>query len=153
MDSHHPKFFLLQSERLSALLDVIVMEASAATDPDACVDYLELTEILVDLLNQAQLYSILTPDEIDSRQYEANTLIGRIKTVQEAVGDWDSRMRARASVQPKKRPWSNDFEPETAMAPKRPKGSESEQEVAEDAVFSLQYGGGMPSIETTHAPW
>lgn len=151
MDSRDSKFFVLQSERLSALLDVIVTEANAATDPEACIDYLELTEILVDLLDKAQLYGILPPNDIQARQHEVNKFIDQIHTVQAAVGDWDSRTKSK--VPSKKRPRSADIDMEITAALKRPKASEMEQDVVANATFNLQHGDIMPSIEKTSAPW
>ena len=153
MDYQHPEFFISHADRLSALLDVVVEEASAATDPQACIDYLELTDILVKLLDQSQLYSVLSLSDIQKREKEVSSFVDKVQTVQEAVGDWDTRTRSRADKVPRKRARSFDIDTETAEALKRPKYSEMEQDVVEDAAFNMQFGDIKPSIETLTTPW
>ena len=66
----HPKYFIEQSEKLSALLNAVVVESNDATDPEACIDYLEITEILVELLDQSQYFSILSNEQLQGKWKE-----------------------------------------------------------------------------------
>ena len=84
----HPQFFVSHTEKLSALLLVVSAEASVMSDPEALCDYLELTEILASLLEEAQLCSILSADDIRAREHQVLSFLDKIQTVQEAVADW-----------------------------------------------------------------
>ena len=95
VDFQHPQFFISQSERLSALLDAVVAESATATDPDACIDYLELTEILVELLNQAQYFSVLSLDQVENRWKEVESLMSKTRTIRDAVADWETRTNVK----------------------------------------------------------
>lgn len=151
----HPQYFVSQSERLSALLNVVVAEASVATDPDACIDYLQLTEILVDLLDQSQLFSALSTDQLRRRQQDVKSFIGKIETVEEAVADWDARTKVEPTLGGlKKRSRSTDLDEETSRALKRRRDTGTERDMVADAVYhGLSSNVLPPIIETSPTYW
>lgn len=162
LDMDDPKIFATQSQRLSALLDAVVEESGSATDPDACVDYLELTEILADLLNQSQLLSVLSPDQLGDRRQEVKTFVGKIETIQDAIADWDNRTHGKsrevregedmASTSLGKRLRSSTVGgPEEGS--KRLRESELKQEVDANATSGAAQGYTAPAIERTSVPW
>ena len=153
MEYHDPSFFVSQSKRLSALLDTVVAETKDATDPDACIDYLELTDILVGLLDLAQFYSVLSPYSIRSREIDVRSFIGRVQTIQDAVGDWEVRTKDRTYTTSKKRARSIDIETETTEALKRPKINEVELDMSANAALNHPVEDVVPSIETEPTAW
>ena len=152
-DLKHPQLFVLQSQRLSALLDVVVAESSVATNPDAIIDYLQLTEILVDLLEKSQLYSALPPHQIRTREEEVKSFLDKIQTVQEAVADWDDRTSASNNEGSRKRSRSVDMDEEITRALKRPRENEMERDMVADAVHNRLSTISLPSIESLPTAW
>jgi hypothetical protein len=163
-DFEHPRFFIEQSERLSALLNAVVTESSTATDPDACIDYLEITEILVELLDQTQWFSVLSAEQIQEKWKEVQSLLGKVQTIQDAVADWDTRLKKIPSIDSeatsltiansRKRTRSLDDEIEMLEASKRRR--ESEYTLVEDntsAGFDTVPEAVCPSIERAAAAW
>ena len=152
-----PQYLVSQSERLSNLLDVVVAEANFATDPDACVDYLQLTEILVDLLDQSHLYSALSSDQLQARQQDMKSFVSKIEAVEDAVGDWDVRLGTKvensAGVS-KKRARSIDMDGETTGALKRRREIGTERDMVADAVHNGLSSNVLPPIlETASTHW
>lgn len=139
----HPLFFIAQSENLTALLDVVVHESESATNPDALIDYLELTSILTSLLEEARLFATLTEDDLHGRQQHVRNFLDRIQTVKDAVGDWDARTKVSMPTS-RKRARSIDFEEATTVALKRRRESDAEDGVPVPSV--------LPSIETSPTP-
>lgn len=157
LDKHaelqHPQFFISQSEKLSALLKVVVAEASITTDPEACVDYLELTEILTALLEEAQCYGTLTPDQIQAQEKQVRCFVDRIETVQEAVSDWDLRLGTSMKAASRKRARSVDLDEEMMSAFKRRRETDTEQDMVANAACNGPFANVLPSIETSPPPW
>ena len=152
-DFQHPQFFISQIEKLSALLNVVVAEASVAVEPEAVVDYLELTEILTELLNEAQSYSVLASGETQIRERQVRSFLDKIQTVQEAVADWDARTNASAKAVSRKRTRSVDLGEETMGALKRRRNSGSEQGMCADAAVNGPFANVLPSIENPPIQW
>jgi hypothetical protein len=125
VDFEHPQFFISQSERLSALLDAVVAESATATDPDECIDYLELTEILVELLNQAQYFSMLSLDQVQDRWKEVDSLMSKTRTIQDAVADWEKRTSGKVEMV------SVDADVATAVSRKRARSFDSDADEEE----------------------
>lgn len=160
----HPQFFIEQYQRLSALLNAVVAESNTATDPDACIDYLEITEILVELLDQSQFFSVLPAEQIQSSWKEVQSLMSKIQTIQDAVADWDTRVKrvsiaesedmSMASSGSRKRTRSLDDEIEMLEASKRRRESEYTL-MEEDTSFDLDtvQESVCPSIERASAAW
>ena len=159
----HPQFFILQSERLSALLDAVVAESSTATSPDACIDYLEITDILVELLEQSQYFSVLTWQQIQARWQDVESLISKILTIEGAIADWETRTKSvsdTASVDSlptangsRKRTRSVDSEIELLEAAKRRRESEYTLVGDMDLEFDVGLGSISLSIERAPAAW
>lgn len=150
-DFQHPQFFITQGEKLTTLLNVVVYESNSATNPDALVDYLELTGILTDLLDEARLYGMLTAEELESRKQEVRKYVDKIRTVQEAVGDWDVRTKMSMPAS-RKRARSVDLVEETMGAFKRRRETESERDIVADACISSPVVSFLPSIEKSPTP-
>ena len=159
----HPQFFILQSDRLSALLDAVVEESNTATNPDACIDYLEITDILVELLDQCQYFSVLSSNQIQARWQEVEGLISKIQTVQDAVADWDTRTKQgteTASVDPlptasgsRKRTRTVDSEMELLEAAKRRREGEYTLVGDTDVVLDAGLESMSASMERPRAWW
>jgi hypothetical protein len=144
------QFFISQSAKLSSLLDTIAREASDEIDPDACIDYLELTQILTELLNQSQALSVLSPTLLSGRWHDIQIFVSRVQTIQEIVADWDSRVRRvpqRSSDTSRKRARSVTLEAETIIASKRPRGESEDHEMVLDAVANF------PPLERSNKQW
>ena len=162
-DFEHPQFFISQSERLSALLDAVVAESSTATDPDACIDYLELTEILVELLNQAQYFSVLSLDQVQSRWKEVESLMSKTRTIQDAVADWETRTSLKtgtasmdadaATAVPRKRARSSDSNTDEAGLYKRRREEEFEQPPEMEHRLDIEHGSLSPPKDEAPTPW
>ncbi|KAF2163725.1 hypothetical protein M409DRAFT_25911 [Zasmidium cellare ATCC 36951] len=86
-----PAFFASQSQKLNALLGTVVREASTATNPDAAIDFMQLTEIVTSLLEEAQMFSVLSQEELGRREGDVRGFMGRIETVHSVIEDWDAR--------------------------------------------------------------
>lgn len=92
-DLAHSHFYALQSGKLKALLDTVVDESKGAIDPQVCMDYLELTGVLTDMLNEAQHYSFLTTDELRAREPQVFLFIAKVDNIKSTIADWDQRTR------------------------------------------------------------
>lgn len=155
MEFQHPQFFVSQSEKLNTLLNVVVTEAKITTDPEACIDYLELTEILTALLDEVRLYCILDAQQLREKEREVHTFVDKIETIQDAVADWDTRTRTNAmtkTTNSRKRARSVELEEETMRALKRRRETESEQDLVADAIFHGSFNHVLPSIEVSPEP-
>lgn len=86
-----PAFFASQSQKLNALLGTVVREASTATNPDAAIDFMQLTEIVTSLLEEAQVFSVLSQEELGRREGDVRGFMGRIETLHSVIEDWDAR--------------------------------------------------------------
>ena len=151
----HPQYFVSQSEKLNSLLNVVVEESRSATDPQACIDYLELTEILVHLLEEAQLYSALPLEKLLGRDREVRSFVGKIQTVQDAVSDWDVRTKASVNgiAVSRKRSRTEDLEEETMNAFKRRRETDGEpQMMLVDPPMTMAVAEIAPSIESSPSP-
>lgn len=163
LDLEHPRFFVEQSERLSALLNAVVAESSTATDPDACIDYLEITEILVELLDQSQYFSVIPRDQFQDNWKDVQSLMSKVQTIEDAVADWDSRVKKHPSMDSaetvvaaagsRKRTRTVDSEIELLHAAKRCR--ESEYTLVEDADTGMEVVDESisPSIKRARAAW
>lgn len=150
----HPELFISQGEKLTALLDVVVHESKFATNPDALIDYLELTGILTELLEEAQFFATLTAQELRSRDTLVRKHLDKIQTVQDAVGDWDARTKVSMPAS-RKRARSMDLEEATMFALKRRRESEGEYDLASNGLADVPVPNILPSIEEspTPTPW
>ena len=163
-DFEHPRFFIEQSERLSALLKAVVTESNTAIGPDACIDYLEITDILVELLDQTQYFSVLSVEQLQSNSKEVQSLLGKVQTIQDAVADWDTRLKKVASADSeatsltiagsRKRTRSLDDEIEMLEASKRRRESEYTltEEDSNTRMAAVQETV-CPSTERASAAW
>lgn len=86
-----PAFFAAQSQKLNALLSTVVRESSTATNPNATIDFMQLTEIVTSLLEEAQIFSVLSREDLMQRSEAVRTFTGKIETVQSVIEDWDVR--------------------------------------------------------------
>lgn len=86
-----PAFFASQSQKLNALLSTVVRESSTATNPDAAIDFMQLTEIITGLLEEAQMFSVLSREDLMQRGEAVRAFIGKIETVRSVIEDWDVR--------------------------------------------------------------
>ena len=147
-DFQYPAFFITQTEKLATLLTAIVYESKTTTNPDALVDYLELTGILTDLLDQARLFSVLTTEQLQLRGEEVRKYVDKIRTVENAVGDWNVRTKMS---EPTSRKRARSLE-ETTGAFKRRRPSRSEHDIGADASISPVVSI-LPSVEKSPTPW
>lgn len=92
-----PMFFASQSQKLNALLSTVVRESSKATNPDAAIDFMQLSEIITGLLEEAQMFSVLSGEDLMQRIEAARTFMGKIETVQSVIEDWDVRTTTATS--------------------------------------------------------
>lgn len=147
----HPSFFIAQGENLTALLDVVVHESESATNPDALIDYLELTSILTDLLEEARIFATFTVDELQLREQHVRSFLDKVGTVQHAVGDWDARTRVSMPAS-RKRARSIDLDEATVVALKRRRESDAGDSMTSDGLSSVPVPSILPSIEESPTP-
>ena len=143
--------------RLNALLNVVVHESRFATNPDALVDYLELTEILTNLLDEARLYGVLAPEELQLREQEVLRYVDKVRTVQDAVGDWDARTKLSVPVSvpvSRKRARSDgSMADDTMNAFKRQRESGSGLDFVGNSAVPSPVPSILPTIEESPTPW
>ena len=153
IDVQPPQFFISQSERLTSLLNVVVHESKSTTSPEALVDYLELTGILTDLLDEARFFSMLNFDELQFRERDVQRCMERIRAVEEAIGDWNLRTKAAAPTDRKRARSIDSMEEDTMVAFKRLRKSGDEPVLAESISMGLPIVDVIPSIETSPTAW
>ncbi|KXT01103.1 hypothetical protein AC579_6767 [Pseudocercospora musae] len=125
----NPAFFVHQSQKLQALLAKVVQESSSATGPEAAIDFLQLTEILAALLDEAQLYSILSPNELGRRQSHVHDFMSKFETIESAVGDWNLRVASDVPATSRKRGRASTSENEASKS-SRARSNEQERSCA-----------------------
>lgn len=153
LNIQHPSHFIAQGENLTALLSVVVHESESATNPDALIDYLELTSILTDLLEEARLFATFTVDQLQLRESHVRSFLDKIETVQHAVGDWNARTKVSMPAS-RKRARTTDLDEATVVALKRRRESDAEDHIP-DGFCSFPIPSILPSIEEspTPMPW
>lgn len=150
-DTHESHYFIAQAEKLGALLDNVVIEAQAATDPDALIDFLELTAILADLSDAAHFYSVLPTEQLRLKDEEVRRFVDRIQALQALVGE--DHQLAQTKTIPRKRPRSIDLEEETMEAFKRPREGNIVLEHDLDVrAVNDEVETAVPSIENSPSP-
>lgn len=125
------QFFVEQSARLSSLLDAVVAEANKnnGTNPDLCLEFQEAIQVLTDLLNQAQIFSIQGPEEFRGRWQEVQIFVSRAQAVQDALTNWNVRSQSSQSVTAKKRARSGTMDMATSCTDLKRHRSEEEDEM------------------------
>ena len=151
-DVDHPQLIVSQSEKLKALLDVVVGKSQMATNPDACIDYLDITGILNELLDEARLYSILTHQQLGLREQDVRNLANRIQTVEEVVADGYAWTTSSANAVSRKRARSTASYAETTGYPKRQKQIVERNDTVEHDHLNMQPSNSCSSIDTADAP-
>lgn len=136
-------------EHLRALLDVVVHESANATNPDALIDYMELSALLTDLLNEGGIYSILGVEQLKEREGDVRVFAEKIRTVQEVVGDWDVRTKMSMPAS-RKRARSLDNSEQTIHALKRQRESDTQHNLFVGPPMNSPAENILPSIE--HSP-
>lgn len=164
----NPAFFGSQSQKLSALLDTVVRESATATNPDAPIDFLQLTDILSSLLEEAQMYSVMSGDELQQRrQTDVRGFMGRIETVEEVIADWDGRSAPATAatngrgdgvggMKSRKRARTVTHGDYDTRANRRRLESETEQALNMAPTFDGPYSEMIPLndyVERDHAAW
>lgn len=150
-DFDHPQFFVSQSERLKALLDVVVDESQMATNPDACINYLDITGILNELLDEARRYSVLTHQQLGLRERDVRNLANMIQTVEEVVADGYACTTSSAKAVSRKRARSSASYAEPTGYPKRQKEMVERNDTAEHDHSNMQPSNSCSSIDTADA--
>lgn len=129
-DFRRADFLLEQSQKLVVLLERVQEDAKKATDPQACVDYIEITAILTDLLDQAYQLAAVPSDARLHRYDEFRTFAGQLPTLEDLVADWDVRRAPdqgnSQSTSRKRSRSSDDYAADTAFALKRQKSAGSD---------------------------
>lgn len=90
-------FFTEHTGRLSSLLDAVIIEANASTNPYLANDYADLIDILRDLLAQAQTFSHQGPEQLRGRWQEVQLFTSRVQAVQDAIANWKGRCQVDRS--------------------------------------------------------
>lgn len=133
------QFFTSESAKLSSLLDVVTAEAGKTIDTPCRDQYIELANIVNDLLGQAQAFSSLAPDELKGRWLDVQLFVGRSQAVQNAVVEWQTTSTTtNQKVACKKRARSGTLGAESAATLKRSKSYQNvdEMEVDSDVVMT-----------------
>ena len=153
-DVSHPHFYALQSGKLKALLDTVVEESKCASDPQACMDYLELTGLLTEMLQEAQYYSYLTPDELTMRESQVLFFIAKVDTVKSTIADWDQRTRSmrKATGTRKRARRSMDLRQETSAPMKRRRDMDEEVDMVSSTVYNNPFPATWSSMEIDSSP-
>lgn len=126
-------FYAVQCGKLKALLDTVVEESKTVRDPEACIDYLELTGILTDMLNEAHYYSALSSDELSVRDAHIQFFLAKVDTVKGTIADWDQRSRRMRMVSRKRARRSVDLHAETMAAMKRRRDEDEDRSAVPNA--------------------
>lgn len=154
-----PAFFGEQSQRLSALLSTVVRESATATNPDASIDFLQLTEIISSMLEECQMYSVMSGRDLAQRGAEVRSFVGKIETVREVIEDWDVRIAAPTSNrdgQSRKRARTDVFGDYDTRSNRRRLESETEQALNMAPTFDGPYAEMIPLndyMERNQAAW
>lgn len=143
-DLTHSTFYTLQSRKLKALLDTVVEESKTARDPQACIDYLELTGILTDMLHEAQYYSILSAEELGMREAHIRFFLAKVDTVKGTIADWDQRTRRMRMVSRKRVRRSVELNAEAIAAVKRRRDDDCH--VDRPIGFNAVYSAPVPQV-------
>ena len=122
------------------------------SDPEACIAYLELTGILTELLDEARIYSILTPQELALRVRDARDLANKIGIVEGVLADRYAPATSSAKAVSRKRSRSSASYAETTGYPKRPKQVVERNDAFEHDHLNIQYSNSSSSIDTADAP-
>ncbi|CAK3743117.1 Hypothetical predicted protein [Lecanosticta acicola] len=145
-----PSFFISQSVKLNKLLNTVVQESTTASDPEAGIDYLQLTEILSSLLEESQIYSSMSAVELQQRSAQARLLITRLRSIELAITGRKARVSPMAGS--RKRSRTPDDEDESQQQQACRLRVELETEQAEDGmpVFEGPFAEMAPTTEYRH---
>lgn len=134
-----PNFYTQQTSKLRALLDTVVAESRTVLDAETCIDYLELTGVLTDMVGEAQHYARLSRQELCEREAFVRFFLAKVDTVKGTIADWDARSRRmRRGVCCRKRVRrSVDLRGEAVAMVKRRR-----EETCSEAERMMGWGGG-----------
>lgn len=142
-DLANPAFFSSQSQKLHALLSTVVHESTTATNPDAAIDFLQLTEILSSLLEESQMYSVLNENDLMQRSSGVKSFMGKIETVQSVIQDWDVRTAPPATATRKRARTETQSDYDTRANRRRLEG-EAEHALSMAPTFEGPYSEMIP---------
>ena len=94
-------FYTTQSRKLQALLDTVLAEAQTHTirsDPQTRLDYLELSGMLCEMLQEANFYAGLGTEELKGREAFVRFFLAKVDTVRGTIADWDAKSRRMRTV-------------------------------------------------------
>ncbi|KAK5127176.1 hypothetical protein LTR85_008537 [Meristemomyces frigidus] len=135
----HQQFFFEQKEKLSVLLNTVGRDAKMATDHQACADYYELTTVVTQLLEEAQLMCGLTFNQIQQSGGQMQPFAEKVQLVETVA--IEVRTRAVAAPKPvsRKRGRTMDDEEEMNFAVKRYRSTPVDQEMMIESAFCSPY--------------
>lgn len=119
LDLLQPYFYTVQSRKLNALLDTVVAESKTVRDPQACIDYLELTAILTEMLGESRHYATLNSEELSTLEAKIQFFLAKVDTVKGTIADWDQKSRRMRMMSRKRARRSIDLQAEAAAMIKR----------------------------------
>jgi hypothetical protein len=79
-------YFGLQSAWLATLLRSIVDDAKLSTNPQSCVEFLDIVAITTELLDQANLFSVIDCAASERNQFQITEFVDRIQALQHTTG-------------------------------------------------------------------
>ncbi|KAK4540138.1 hypothetical protein LTR36_009724 [Oleoguttula mirabilis] len=136
----HQQFFFEQKEKLSSLLNTVGRDAKAATNYQLGADYYELTAVVTQLLEEAQLMSGFTFNQIQQSGVQMQPFAEKVQLVETVAVE--VRMRAITAAKPvsRKRGRTTDGdEEEMSYAVKRYRQVPVDQEMVIQPAFCAPY--------------
>ncbi|KAK5129602.1 hypothetical protein LTR08_003033 [Meristemomyces frigidus] len=133
----HQQFFFEQKEKLSALLNAIGRDARTATTYQAGADYHELTTVVTQLLEEAQMLSRFTFDQVQRCGVVMQPFAEKVLLVESVALEVRARAVVLAKPASRKRGRDMDDEDEADFAVKRYRGVE--QHSATEAAYCGSY--------------
>ena len=152
----HPQYFFDQNDKLTALLDRVVADA---TTYGVDADCMQAGEILTRLLDESRFFAGLTREQLRQMEPHLRAFVDQVDAVDMLAVGWEEKMRQKTTPihsQPapnKKRGRRDDCEEEETVAPvKRHRHSCSVELMEMEPGFDGSFPSVTPWIQNTPTP-
>lgn len=148
----HPQYFYDQNDKLTALLDRVVVDANTFGVDDDCM---QAGEILTRLLDESRLFASLTREQLRQMEPHLRAFVDQVDAVDTLALGWEEKMRQKRTQQMWSKPASNkkrgraeDCEEQTVAPAKRQRGTCGEEMMEMEPGFD----GSFPSVTSWMQP-
>lgn len=138
----HQQFFFEQKEKLSNLLNSVGQDARIAAGQPACMDYYELTTVITQLLEEAQILSALTYEQIERSGIQMQPFAEKVQLVESVAAEVRVKTFMAAAPKPvsrKRGRMMDEEEEDMSSTYKRNRGFGVDQDMMVEPAFCGPY--------------